>query len=167
GPHPAAAVDPLPMRALQAQRTAGSRLPRARVSDGPPLPAVGRYASLAARAGPVHLTYRQAWRLIAQLRETASARGWALRAVAVTRDGVHTVVAVRNDPVPAVVIADLKGDGSRALSTARGGAPRRWWNEGGARTSLDDEAALSAAIRRVRDQPGALATWVDPHWPWR
>ncbi|MDA0365911.1 MAG: hypothetical protein O2843_08615, partial [Chloroflexi bacterium] len=147
--------------------TAGSRLPRARVSDGPPLPAVGRYASLAARAGPVHLTYRQAWRLIAQLRETASARGWALRAVAVTRDGVHTVVAVRNDPVPAVVIADLKGDGSRALSTARGGAPRRWWNEGGARTSLDDEAALSAAIRRVRDQPGALATWVDPHWPWR
>ena len=86
--------------------------------DGP-MPGLYAAAKAALKGPPIYLSRDQGDALCAQLRETATFRGWLLCGVAIMANHVHLVVAVPGDPEPEKVIGDFKSYGSRALS-------RRW-----------------------------------------
>jgi REP element-mobilizing transposase RayT len=110
---------------------------------------------------PIQLTVPQAEVALAQFRETASFRGWEIRAVAILVNHFHIVVGVPGDPAPSKVLGDFKSWATRALS-ARFGKPASltWWTERGSKRKLATEEAIAGAIRYVlHDQPSPLLTW--------
>ena len=121
-----------------------------------------QYASRALMKGPpIHLTTEHAKTLLSQFRETATHRGWELRAVAIMFNHFHIVVGVVGDPKPSKIVGDFKSWGTRTLSRRFGPPPSEtWWTERGSKRKLPNEAALLAAIRYVLyDQTNPLLTW--------
>jgi REP element-mobilizing transposase RayT len=125
------------------------------------LPQLRAYASSIMIEDAVLLEPAQAQALANQLRETAGYRGWRLLALAVMANHVHVVVGVPGDPDPEKLLADFKAWGSRRLN-AGWGRRLRWWTQGGSKRRKATAEALRATITYVRDQPHALAVWLDP-----
>ncbi len=112
------------------------------------------------KAPPIHLETPHAEAALAQFRETAGYRDWAIRAVAIMFNHFHIVVGVSGDPNPSKVLGDFKSWATRALSQ-RFGAPASdtWWTERGSKRKLPNEEAILAAIHYVLyDQPNPLVT---------
>jgi REP element-mobilizing transposase RayT len=130
------------------------------------LPALRRTSQSLMRGEPIRVTVEQAKALIPQFRETAAYRGWRLLAVAVMANHIHIVTGVPGDPDPTKILGDYKAYGSRLLNR-RWGKPTSgtWWTYDGSKRKLPDERALRDAIIYVRDQPHALAVWIDPTYP--
>jgi REP element-mobilizing transposase RayT len=129
------------------------------------VPGLERAARAAMKGPPIYLDGDQAGVLLGQFRETATYRGWELRAAAIMANHVHLVVGVPGDPDPAVLLHDFKSYGSRALNRRWTKPPNgTWWTESGSRRKLPDEAALLAAIEYVRRQWRPLRVWIpsDP-----
>jgi REP element-mobilizing transposase RayT len=125
------------------------------------MPGLERTAHQLLKCPPIHLTAAQAEVLLRQFQETATHRGWELRAVAIMYNHIHIVVGVPGDPKPSKILADFKSWGTRTLSN-RFGAPKSetWWTERGSKRKLPDEAAVIAAVRYVLfEQPNPLITW--------
>lgn len=88
------------------------------------------------RGEPVSLDPAVADAVLAQLRDTARVRGWALEAAAVMENHVHVVVGVDGDPEPARVLTTFKSWTTRAATAVRGspgGRTRRLTAFGSAR----------------------------------
>ncbi len=116
--------------------------------------------------GPaIRLDLEKAEMLLAQFQETATHRGWTLRAVAIMETHIHTVVQVPGDPSPKRVLADFKAYGSRVLNRRYGQPPSEtWWTTNGSKRKLKDDAALAAAINYVLyKQPNPLVVWSLEH----
>ena len=110
------------------------------------------------RGSPIRLTSAHAAIVLADLRSSATYRGWDLLAAAVMANHVHVVLGVREDPDPAALPGVLKAYASRALNEPMGRATSgTWWTQSGSRRRLPNEAAVVQAIRYVRAQRGALA----------
>src|SRR5262249_54974564 len=62
------------------------------------LPGLHRAAQEQMKGPPIYITAHQATVLGAQFHETASHRGWQLRAVAIMANHLHIVVGVKGDP---------------------------------------------------------------------
>ena len=120
-------------------------------------------AQAALKGPPIYLNRRHADRLAAQFAETAAFRGWRLLALAVMANHVHLVTAADESVDPADMLRGFKSYGSRALN-ARCARPKSgtWWTASASRRLLPDERAVLAAIRYVREQPGALVVRVEP-----
>jgi REP element-mobilizing transposase RayT len=113
------------------------------------------------RGPPIALDLPKAEALLAQFTETATYRGWTLRAVSIMFNHFHIVVQVPSDPHPRKILADFKAYGTRVLNR-RFGKPlsETWWTENGSKRFLRDEAALAAAIHYVLyKQPNPLVVW--------
>ena len=113
------------------------------------------------KGAPINLETAQAETALAQFRETAGFRGWAIRAVAIMFNHFHIVVGVSGDPNPSKILGDFKSWATRRLSQ-RFGAPasKTWWTERGSKRKLANENAIAAAIHYVLyDQPHPLVTW--------
>ena len=128
-------------------------------------PGLLRYSRAALRADPVRLLPEQAPVLLGQYRETAAYRHWLLLAAAVMANHTHLVVGVPGDPDPDAVLRDFKAYASRVLNR-RWGKPASgtWWTEGGSKRKKGTDAEVAAAVEYVRDQPYALAVWVNPRY---
>ena len=111
---------------------------------------------------PIFLTAEQAIAVLAQFRETAAYRGWHLHAAAVMANHFHIVVTTPDDALSADILGDFKSYASRALNR-RWAKPASgtWWTASGSRRPLPGWAAVEDASGYVRDQPGALAVWVN------
>ena len=110
---------------------------------------------------PIHLETPHAEAALAQFRETAGFRGWAIQAIAIMFNHFHIVVGVSGDPKPSKILGDFKSWATRTL-TERFGAPasKTWWTERGSKRKLATEEAIAAAIHYVLyDQPIRLVTW--------
>jgi hypothetical protein len=61
------------------------------------------------------------------------------------------------------LVRTFKSYASRALN-AENAKPigGRWWTTSASRRSLPEERAIAAAVRYVREQPGALAVYAEP-----
>jgi hypothetical protein len=125
------------------------------------MPELHRHAQKELKGEPIRIHREQAQALLAQFQETATYRGWQLRAAAIMCSHFHLVVGVAGDPEPTKVLGDFKAYGSRALNR-RWGKPRNgtWWTYDGSKRKLGGEQALSSAIEYVRNQPGALVVWI-------
>ncbi|MBX9581249.1 MAG: transposase [Gemmataceae bacterium] len=110
---------------------------------------------------PLYLDREKAGVVLAQFRETAGYRGWALRAAAVMSNHFHLVVQVPGNPDPGKVLADFKAYGTRVLNRRYGRPPSAtWWTDNGSKRKLTDEAAVAAGVRYVLvKQPNPLALW--------
>ena len=76
---------------------------------------------------------------------------------------MHIVCGVPGDPDPTKVLGDYKGYGSRILNRRWGKPPPgTWWTFDGSKRKLPDERAVRDGVIYVREQPYALAVWVDP-----
>ena len=119
-----------------------------------------REAAMNQRHGSVWLRREHAERLLTQFRETAAYRRWTLIAVAIMANHVHLLVEATGDPEPDRLLRDFKSYGSRALNAAFG--PRdRWWTQSGSKRKRNDEAAVVATVRYVRDQARPLVVWLN------
>ncbi len=129
--------------------------------DGP-MPGLRTAAEAALNGRPILLNSNQAECALAQLRETAAYRQWNLLAAAVMRNHVHLVVVADDAAKSADLLRTFKSYASRALNADNskpiGG---RWWTTSASRRSLPDEGAVAAAVRYVREQPGALAVYAE------
>jgi len=129
--------------------------------DGP-MPGLRTAAEAALKWRPILLNSIQAACVLAQLHETAAFRHWRLLAAAVMRNHVHLVVVADDAVKSADLLRTFKSYASRALNSENskpiGG---RWWTTSASRRSLPDERAVAAAVRYVREQPGALAVYVE------
>jgi REP element-mobilizing transposase RayT len=124
-------------------------------------PGLVRSSRSTLKGPPVWLGQAHADRLVAQFRETAAFRGWALLAAAVMANHAHLVVGVPGDPDPEALLRDFKSYGSRALSAEHGRpASGTWWTEGGSRRKLPDGRAVAAAARYVGKQHNPLAVYI-------
>jgi REP element-mobilizing transposase RayT len=129
----------------------------------PPMPALEKASRARMVDEPALLTRAQANVVSAQLRETASIRGWTLFAVAIMRNHVHVVVGVDGDPDPSGTLRDFKSWSSRALNAHWPRASRRWWGSRGSSRRLDGDPPVIAAREYVRRQAYPLVLWV-PDW---
>src|SRR5262249_12935366 len=110
---------------------------------------------------PIFLDVAKAEILLAQFLETATYRGWTLRAVSIMVNHFHIVVQVHDDPHPQKILGDFKAYGSRSLNR-RYGKPlsETWWTTDGSKRKLRDELALANAIHYVLyKQPNPLLVW--------
>ncbi|MBN9522866.1 transposase [bacterium] len=115
------------------------------------------------RDEPIRLDSRHAADVFAQLRETATYRGWALLAVAVTPTHVHLVVRVEGDPEGADVLRDFKSYAARRLNRRWGRPPNgSWWSESGSRRVLREDGNVTGAVDYVAGQGGAWLVWYTP-----
>ena len=73
----------------------------------PHLAGLERSAHSRMKGPPILLTAPQAVVLLEQLQETATFRGWPLKAVAIMANHFHLVVAVTGDPKPRKILADF------------------------------------------------------------
>ena len=114
------------------------------------------------KCDPIRLNVDQALALLDQFHETAAYRCWVLHAVAAMADHAHIVVEALSEIDPSDLLADFKAYGSRALNR-RWGKPASgtWWTEGGSKRKKATAEAIEEAIGYVRDQPYALAVWVQ------
>jgi REP element-mobilizing transposase RayT len=120
------------------------------------------YAACAQMKGPaIYFDLEKANVVLAQFRETATFRGWVLRAVAIMPDHFHIVMQVHDDPDPRKLLADFKAYGSRVLNRKYGTPPSEtWWTDKGSKRKLKNEEALAAAIHYVlKKQPNPLIVW--------
>ena len=119
------------------------------------------------RGPPIYLDRAKAERVLAQFQETASYRGWVIRAVAVMYNHFHIVVHVPGDPCPRKVLADFKAYATRALNRAYGiPSSETWWTVRGSKRKLKDDAAVrDATAYVVGRQPNPLAVWSEPGEP--
>ncbi|HXY33543.1 MAG TPA: transposase [Planctomycetaceae bacterium] len=128
--------------------------------DGP-VPGLNSAARAALKGPPVFLDRPQAERIRTQLVETAAYRGWRLLTAAVMRNHVHLVVVADDQIESAELLRTFKSYASRVLNCDY---PKpesgRWWTTSASRRGLPNEAAIHAAVRYVRDQPGALAVYL-------
>jgi len=110
---------------------------------------------------PIYLDRPQAEAVLAQFQETATYRGWSLRAVAIMFNHFHLVVRVPGDPKPGKVLADFKAYATRTLNRRYGRPPSEtWWTEKGSKRKLKNADALAAAINYVLyRQPNPLVVW--------
>jgi REP element-mobilizing transposase RayT len=125
------------------------------------LPGLKQMAHSLLRGEPIRLTVCQAQALLNQFQETATHRGWQLRAVAIMFNHFHIVVGVRGDPPPAKILGDFKSWATRTLSE-RFGPPisGTWWTERGSKRKLSNATAVARAVHYVLfDQPQPLVTW--------
>lgn len=124
--------------------------------DGP-MPGLEAAARRSLKGPPIFLNRAQAERITAQFIESAACRGWRLFASAVMCNHVHLVVGADESAKPADLLRTFKSYASRALN-ADGPRPAggRWWTTSASRRSLPGETAIEAAVRYVREQPGAL-----------
>jgi REP element-mobilizing transposase RayT len=129
--------------------------------DGP-MSGLHTGAEAALKGRPILLNSIQAEYVLAQFRETAAYRRWRLLAAAVMRNHVHLVVVADEAAKSADLLRTFKSYASRALNSENskpiGG---RWWTTSASRRSLPDERAVAAAVRYVREQPGALAVYSE------
>ncbi|MBY0524792.1 MAG: transposase [Gemmataceae bacterium] len=120
------------------------------------------HSALGQMKGPrIYLDLLKAETLLAQFQETATFRGWTLRAVALMINHFHLVVQVPEDPDPRKILADFKAYGSRVLNR-RYGKPKSetWWTENGSKRKLPNQCALDSAINYVLyKQPRPLVVW--------
>jgi REP element-mobilizing transposase RayT len=110
---------------------------------------------------PIFLDREKAEVLFEQFRETATHRGWTIRAVAIMANHWHMVVQVPDDPPPGKILADFKAYGSRALNRKHGKPPSdTWWTAKGSKRKLGDDRALEAGSNYVLyKQPNPLLVW--------
>jgi REP element-mobilizing transposase RayT len=108
----------------------------------------------------VRLDLPQAQAVAAQLRETATYRGWQLLALAVMANHVHVFVGVSGDPDPEKLLGDFKAWATRRLN-AGWGRREHWWTQSGSRRRKQSPDAIKTAITYVRTQPHALVIWVN------
>ncbi len=121
-----------------------------------------RFTATAQMNGPpIYFDVEKAKLVLTQFRETATYRGWTLRAAAIMTNHFHLVVQVYDDPAPRKVLADFKAYGSRALNRNYGKPPSEtWWTEKGSKRKLNNEQAVVAAINYVLEkQPSPLVIW--------
>ena len=125
------------------------------------IPELQRSAESQMSGPPIYLDNEKAEVVLRQFQETATYRGWMLRAVAIMYNHFHIVVQVTGDPHPRKVLADFKAYGTRALNTKYGRPPSEtWWTDKGSKRKLHDEEALFAAISYVLvKQPNPLVVW--------
>jgi REP element-mobilizing transposase RayT len=130
--------------------------------DGP-MPGLHSAAEAALKGRPILLNSKQAECILAQFRETAADRHWRLPAAAVMRNHVHLVVLADDAAKSTDLVRTFKSYASRALN-AENAKPigGRWWTTSASRRSLPEERAIAAAVRYVREQPGALAVYAEP-----
>jgi REP element-mobilizing transposase RayT len=128
--------------------------------DGP-MPGLHSAAETALKGRPILVNSNQPECVLAQIRETATYRHWRLPAAAVMRDHVHLVVLADDAVKSTELVRTFKSYASRALN-AENAKPTggRWWTTSASRRSLPEERAV--AVRYVRDQPGALAVYIEP-----
>jgi REP element-mobilizing transposase RayT len=75
----------------------------------------------------------------------------------VMRNHVHLVVVANDEVTSADLLRTFKSYASRALNAAWARpAGGRWWTTSASRRSLKDARAVEAAVKYVREQPGAL-----------
>ena len=117
------------------------------------------------RCSPIRLLVDQAGLLSTQLRDTAAIPQQEMCALAVMHNHIHVVLGVPGDPDPSWLLRDMKAYASRALN-ARFSRPASgtWWTQSGSKRKLPNESAIFAAVRYVRDQPGALVVWLADAW---
>jgi len=109
---------------------------------------------------PIFLTREHAEILAEQFRETATYRGWVLRAVAIMFNHYHLVVQVTGDPEPSKILNDFKAYASRSLNRHFGKPVARWWTSGGSKRKLKDDDAVAAGIHYVlKKQTNPLVLW--------
>jgi len=121
-----------------------------------------RHSALHLMKGPaIYLDLEKAEALLAQFQETASYRGWTLRAVAIMASHFHIVVQVPGDPEPRKMLVDFKAYGSRVLNRRYSKPPSdTWWTTNNSKRKLPDELALANAINYVLyKQPNPLLIW--------
>jgi REP element-mobilizing transposase RayT len=126
-----------------------------------PIAGLNRCARELMRGPPIYLTLPQAEALLDQLQETASHRGWTLRAVAIMANHFHIVVQVEGDPSPKKILADFKAYATRTLSERFGSpASETWWTTKGSKRKLPNDQAVNAAIHYVLyKQEYPLVVW--------
>jgi REP element-mobilizing transposase RayT len=128
----------------------------------PDIPELRRRAMANMNGEPIRVTAEQAEVLVTQFRETAGFRGWELLAAAVMSNHVHLVVRVPGFVDAAKLLGDFKAYGSRALNSGWGKPPNgTWWTYHGSTRVLPDGRAVTAAVRYVERQPGALVVWTS------
>jgi REP element-mobilizing transposase RayT len=129
--------------------------------DEEEIPGLRRSALEHLKGPPIYLDVEKAEVILPQLQETATFRGWTLRAVAIMANHFHLVVQVPDDPNPGKILADFKAYGSRALNRRYGKPPSEtWWTERGSKRKLRDERAVANAIHYALDkQPFPLVVW--------
>jgi len=122
------------------------------------IPELNASASSLLKGPPIYFDMEKSQLILVQFRETATYRGWTLRAVAIMFDHFHLVVQVPGDPSPGKILADFKAYGSRALNRKYGKPPSEtWWTDKGSKRKLNIEEAQTAAIRYVLEkQPDPL-----------
>jgi hypothetical protein len=92
------------------------------------LPGLRRSAMQDLKCPPIYLDLQKAEIVLAQFQETATFRGWTIRAVAIMFNHYHIVVEVPNDPSPTKILADFKAYATRALNRQFGvPASKTWW----------------------------------------
>ena len=129
----------------------------------PTSPPLRDHARAVMKAEPVRLGAAQAADVFAQLRETATYRGWELLAVSVTTTHVHVVVRVEGDPDGGDILGDFKSYAGRRLNREWGRPPNgSWWSESGSRRVLKDDGNVTQAVRYVAEQSGAFLVWYQP-----
>jgi REP element-mobilizing transposase RayT len=126
-----------------------------------PLPGLRRSAMESMNGPPIYLDREKAEAVLAQFQETATHRGWTLRAVAVMVNHFHIVVTPESDPAPKKILADFKAYASRVLNRRYGQPPSEtWWTTNGSKRKLRNEQALADAINYVLyKQPNPLVVW--------
>jgi REP element-mobilizing transposase RayT len=125
------------------------------------MPGLQRSALEHMKGPPIYLDLEKAEILLTQFQETASYRGWTLRAVAIMANHFHMVVQVPDDPDARKILADFKAYASRVLNR-RYGKPssETWWTTNGSKRKLRNDEALAAAIHYVLyKQPNPLLVW--------
>ena len=78
---------------------------------------------------------------------------------------VHLLVEVAGDPDPWAILGDFKAYASRRLNRVFGRQPE-WWTDKGSKRKKTNARAIMAAVRYIRDQPNALAVWLNPDSRW-
>ena len=125
------------------------------------IPGLQRSALEKMKGPPIFFDLEKAELLLAQFQETATYRGWTLRAVAIMVNHFHIVVQVADDPEPRKILTDFKAYGSRVLNRRYGKpASETWWTENGSKRKLRDDRALENGINYVLyKQWNPLVVW--------
>ncbi len=125
------------------------------------IPGLKEAAQRLMKGPPIHLDVARAEAAFSQFRETATHRGWEIKAVAIMYNHFHIVVGVPGDPAPGKILGDFKSWATRKLTQTFGvPASGTWWTERGSKRKLKDEAACLAAINYVlHEQPSPLLRW--------
>jgi len=124
------------------------------------LPGLHVSAQRKLKGEPIALKCEHAELLVAQFRETCQFRQWRLLAAAVMWNHFHLVIEIGHSRADKA-LSDLKAYGSRVLNRRFGvPASETWWTSGGSTRSLNDDAAVIAAIRYVLvKQPRPLVVY--------